>query len=145
LLSPPPRDETGRVIPHDHPDILPEDWIIRRISDEHIISDENGQRRISTVAFRASSEAGSGMSIDLQRDIEESGKIAVQFVTSPRWIGSVRFTAQQLRGEALMVGYNPLPPENPHHGEVWGQFPRSKQKKLRELARWFVPIPGVTL
>ncbi len=86
---------------------MPEDGIIRRVSNQQIVTDKNGEQRLSTMAFQPSTGLGSGMSVDLQRDIEESGKDALEFVTSPRWIGSVRFTAQQLRNEMLKVGYNP--------------------------------------
>jgi len=130
LLSPPPRNVVGQVEPHDHLEILPDDGVIRRVSEQHIVLDKDGQRRISSMAFSPSSPAqGGGLSVDLQRAIEESGRDAVQFVTTPRWIGSVRFTAQQLRNEGFLVGFDPLPPDNPFHGEVWGQFSPGKKKK----------------
>jgi hypothetical protein len=37
-----------------------------------------------------------------------------------------------------MVGYNPLLPENPYHGEVWGNFTTRLRKRLAALAEWFV-------
>ncbi|MDR2788308.1 MAG: hypothetical protein LBD06_08115 [Candidatus Accumulibacter sp.] len=67
----------------------------------------------------------------------------MESVTNPPWIGSVRFTARQLRDEGFMVGFDPLPPDNPFHGKVWGRFTKGKQKQLLRLAQWFVPIPGV--
>lgn len=98
------------------------------------------------MAFQAASnDLGGGMSVDLQREIEEAGLNAFQFVTSPIWIGSVRFTAQQLREQDFMVGFDPLPPGNPFHGEVWGKFTTGKKKTLRRIAQWFVPIENVTL
>jgi hypothetical protein len=146
LLSPPPRNTAGQVEPHDHPEILAHDGVIRRISEQHVILDKNGQRRVSTMAFTPSSAVqGGGLSVDLQREIENSGRNAMKFVTSSQWIGSVRFTAQQLHDEEFMVGFDPLPPDNPFHGEVWGQFTKRKQRQLLRLARWFVPIPEVDL
>lgn len=146
MLSPPPRNIAGQVEPHDHSEILPNDGVIRRVSEQQIILDKDGQKRISTMAVSPSSVAqGGGLSVDLQREIEESGRDAVQFVTTPRWIGSVRFTAQQLRDEGFKVGFDPLPPENPFHGEVWGQFSTGKKKQLLRIAEWFVPIPEVSL
>lgn len=98
------------------------------------------------MAFQPSSDAlGGGLSVDLQREIEESGSDVVQFVTTPSWIGSVRFTARQLRDEHFMVGYDPLPPGNPFHGEVWGHFSTGKKKQLLRIAQWFVLIPEVSL
>lgn len=146
MLSPPPRNAAGQVEPHDHPGILAHDGVIRRISEQHIILDKNGHKRVSTMAFNPSSEIhGGGLSVDLQREIEESGRDAMKFVTHPPWIGSVRFTAQQLRKQGFMVGFDPLPPDNPFHGEVWGQFTKGKQKQLLCFAQWFVAIPGVSL
>lgn len=98
------------------------------------------------MAFQPSSDAlGGGLSVDLQREIEEAGRDAVQFVTTPKWIGSVRFTAKQLRKESFIIGFDPLPPGNPFHGEVWGKFTDGKKKQLRRIAQWFVLIPGVSL
>jgi len=98
------------------------------------------------MAFSPSSPAqGGGLSVDLQREIEESGRVATEFVTTPIWIGSVRFSAQQLRDEGFQVGFDPLPPDNPFHGEIWGNFTTGKKKKLMKLAEWFVPIPEVSL
>lgn len=146
MLSQPPRDAAGRVTPHDHAEILPGDGVIRRISPQFVVPDKDGQPRISSLAFQPSSPAqGGGLSVDLQREIEESGRDVVQFVMNPPWVGSVRFTAQQLRNEGFMVGYDPLPPDNPFHGEVWGQFTTGKKKQLLRTAQWFVPIPGVSL
>lgn len=146
MLSQPQRNAFGQVVPHDHEEILPEDGVIRRISSQYIVTDANGLQRMSSMAFSPSSAAhGGGMSVDLQRAIEESGKVAAEFVTTPQWIGSVRFAAAQLRGIGFMVGYDPLPPENPFHGEVWGQFSTGKKKQLSRMAEWFVPIPNVNL
>ena len=146
MLSPPPRDLTGRVTPHNHSGILPEDGILRRISRHHIVFDKDGQRKVSSMAFNPSSKAlGGGLSVDLQREIDESGQNAKQYVMQPPWIGSVRFTASQLRAEGFMVGYDPLPPELPFHGEVWGDFSSAKKKKLISLSEWFNPIEGVVL
>lgn len=143
-LQPPPLDQYKEVIPHDHDGIAAGDGVIRRISEMQIVSDDVGQRRISTIAFKASSDRNGGMSVDLEKLIEEAGIDANQFVTTPTWTGSVRFKAGVLRDEGFKVGFHPLP-ENPYHGEVWGQFTKAKQRRLRELAIWFVPIPGVII
>lgn len=146
MLSPPPRDALGAVEPHDHAGIQPEHGVIRRISEQQIVSDAAGNRRVSTIAFNPSSrQSGGGLSVDLEAEIEGAGLNAREFVTNPRFVGSVRFTAQQLRGEALQIGYDPLPPDNPYHGEVWGDFTKGKKKRLLQLAVWFVPIEGVEL
>lgn len=141
-LEPPPRDPLGRVIPHDHAGIAPSDGVIRRISDNQVVADKNGQRRISSKAFQGSSEINGGMSVDLERSIVDAGLDPKAFVTTPRWIGSVRFEAGTLRSEGFRVGFHPLP-ENPHHGEVWGDFSKPKKRQLQRLCVWFVPIEGV--
>ena len=96
------------------------------------------------MVFKASTGGNAGMSIDLQAQIEEAGIDVREYVTTPRWVGSIRFTAQQLRDEEFKVGYDPLP-DNPYHGEVWGTFSRSKQKRLKELCEWFVEIDEVVI
>ena len=96
------------------------------------------------MAFQPSlPERGGGLSVDLQREIEQAGLNARHFVITPPWIGAVHFTAQRLRNEGLQVGFDPLPPENPYHGEVWGEFSASRRKRLLNLARWFVAMPDV--
>lgn len=145
-MLPPPRDVSGRVVPHDHPEILGADGIIRRVSEQFVVTDKNGCRRLSSMAVSPSSSAnGGGLSVDLQRQIEEAGLDAKVFVTTPRWIGSIRFTAQQLRDEGFQVGTDPLPPDNPFHGEVWGNFTQSEKKRLLRSAQWFVALDGVAI
>lgn len=142
----PPRDANGTVVPHDHEEILDGHGVIRRISSEHIIDDEKCAtgRRISTMLFRASSVPNGGMSVDLQNEIEKDGHDAKVYVTTPRWFGSVRFHAGQLRTEGFQVGADPNE-ANPYHGEVWGGFTRGKQNRLLCLCEWFVPIDGVSI
>lgn len=142
-LDPPPRDEAGNVVVHDHAGIAASDGVIRRISDRQIVVDKiTGGRRLSSAAFKASHGKGSGMSVDLLREIEHTGLDARTYVTTPRWIGSVKFDAGALRAEGFSVGYDPLP-DKPHHGEVWGRVSGAQQKRLAELCEWFVQIPGV--
>lgn len=144
-LIQPPRDGDGKTVPHDHEGITADCGIIRRISEYFVVDDDaTGQKRISTMAFRASSGDLGGMSVDIEASIVEAGLDPIAHVTSPTWIGSVRFTAQTLRNEQLKVGFDPID-ENPHHGQAWGQFPKSKQKRLRNSCTWYVAIDGVAL
>ncbi len=144
-LSPPPRDVNGEVTPHDHHEILDQDWIIRRISALQISDDPKvGGKRISSLAFKSSGGANGGMSVDLRQQIEDAGHNAETYVTTPRWIGSLIMNVGGVRGEAFLVGFHPLG-DNPHHGEVWGTFSSPKQQRLRELSQWFVPIPDVSI
>lgn len=141
-LEPPPRDASGNVIPHDHGGVAPGDGVIRRISDNQIVTDKNGQKRISSKAFQGSSDTNGGMSVDLECSILLAGLDPKVYVTTPRWIGSVRFEAGTIRSEGFLVGFHPLP-ENPHHGEVWGDFSRVKRRRLQRICVWLVPIQGV--
>ena len=143
-LSSPPRNLAGQITPHDHNGIHNNDGVIRRISNHHIVPDGQGGKKISTMALQCSSDADGGMSVDLETQIVEDGKDARAYVSSPVWTGSIRFTAGMLRGEELLVGYDPLP-ENPYHGVVWGQLTRGKQRRLLSIASWFVEIQGVGL
>lgn len=133
MLRPPPRDDDNDVVPHDHEGIMAEDGIIRRIPQHQVVVDAKiGGRRISSMAFKSSSEPNGGMPVDLQQEIEEAGLDARVFVTTPSWIGSVRFQAGQLREEEFQVGFHPLD-SNPYHSEVWGRFTKAKQNRLRQL------------
>jgi hypothetical protein len=142
----PPRDANGNVVPHDHPEILNEHGVIRRVSEEHIVDDEKCPtgRRISTMLFRASSGPNGGMSVDLQNEIEKDGHNATLYVTTPRFFGSVRLQACEYRGLGFLVGADPNP-TNEYHGEVWGTFTKGKQNQLLVLCDWFVPIPRVSI
>ncbi len=96
------------------------------------------------MAFKASSGPNAGMSIDLKQQIEEAGLDARIYVTTPRWIGSIRCTAGALRAEGFDVGFDPRG-DNPYHGQVWGRFSKAKQRNLQTLWAWFVCIPGVSI
>lgn len=143
-LSDPPRDAQGNVIPHDHTEITPQDGVIRRISELQTTVDASGQRRISSVAFKASSGVNGGLSVDLETLIIEGGHDPRRYVTTPRWLAALRFEAGQLRSEQFKVGYDPLI-DNPYHGEVWGSFTKAQIRRLREMAVWFVEMPGVAI
>jgi hypothetical protein len=139
-LSQPPRNG-GNIIPHDHPDILNTDEVIRRISDEQLVTVE-GVRRISSIAFKPSGGPDGGMSIDLKASIESAGLDPKQYVSTPKWIGSVILPVSVPRNQGLLVGYEPIP-GNDHHGEVWGKFSNGKSKAMQRACQWFVPIAGV--
>jgi hypothetical protein len=115
------------------------DILIRRLSEQQLVTDKDGVRVPSSLAFQASTANG-GMSVDIEKLIVESGQDPRVFVTTPRWTGSVFFHARPLRDLQLMVGYNPVD-ENPFHGEVWGISSRSTQRKLKNIYVWYVKIP----
>lgn len=143
-MKQPPYDADGKVEPHDHDEIGSTHGVIRRVSEQFVVTEADGIKRLSSMAFQASSGEGEGMSVDLQGAIEDAGEDPIAHVTSPIWIGSVRFSAQQLREEELQVGFDPIP-DNPFHGQVWGNFNKSKRKRLKSVCEWFVSIPNVEL
>ncbi len=146
-LSPPPRDEHGKVMPHDHEGIASIDGLMRRISEQYIVTESDGRRRLSSMAFSPSSGPNGGMSVDLEAQIEEAGLSCREFLstTSPQCVGAIRFEAGALRGVNLQVGFDPQP-SNPYHGEVWGNFTGAmKSRILPSLASWFMEIEGVAI
>ena len=146
-LSPPPRDADGKVIPHDHPGIGSADGIIRRITEQYIVQEANGSKRLSTMAFGPSNGPNKGMSVDLQAQIVEAGLDCREHLntTTPQCIGAIRFEAGALRKVNLQIGFDPLK-SNPHHGEVWGRFTgKMKGRILPNIAAWFVEIAGVSI
>lgn len=96
------------------------------------------------MAFKKSSGANAGMSIDIEQLIVKAGINARKFVTTPKWMGSVHFTAGAIRDNEFMIGRDPLA-DNPYHGEVWGNFTSAKVKRLQRLAQWYVAIKDVRL
>lgn len=115
--------------------------MIRRISPRQIV-DDKGVRRLSSLAFKPSSGPNGGISIDLETQIREAGLDPVGYVTTPRWMGSVVFSAYTVREAGMKVGYHPVE-GNPFHGEIWGPFP--KPAVLAAMAQWYVQIDGVAL
>ncbi|CAN5227793.1 hypothetical protein BH10PLA2_BH10PLA2_38650 [soil metagenome] len=148
-ISPPP-SKNGQAVPHDHPELLNPDLIVRRISLQWVV-DKTGGKRLSSEAFECSTD-GSGVSLDIAKLIEEKGANVATYVSSPVHVGAIQWTAGQVRGHTNIVGYDPLP-ENDCHGAAWpvpypttsAQRKAAKRaaKSLIAEATWCVPIPGV--
>ena len=144
-MKPPPLDEGGRVVPHDHEEIG-DDWIVvRRINTIWLKSATDGEIGLSTAAFTESSQPPKGMSVDILNLIEAAGVDAKAHVASlPNLPYSVRLRVGDLRSLGLKVGFHPLDekppfPANPFHGEVWGiGDSRGPKNALRRSAKWFV-------
>ena len=144
VLAPPPRDQDGCVVPHDHHEIFDGDRVVRRVSEQFIVNNSDGTRRLSTMAFQPSSGDNAGLSVDLVDQIMRDGSDAIVHVTSPRWIGSVCLEVSFLRASEFMVGYDPLE-DNEYHGEIWGSFSKARKKLLARNSQWFVAIVGVEI
>lgn len=144
-LSPPPRDDKGQVVEHDHIELLASDIVFRRISREHIKPDADGNLRVSSMAFQESSEPNFGMSVDIEKLIIEAGEDPREYVVRPDWPGSVQFLIGALREMGFRVGFDPLPPDLLYHGEVWGIRTKSQKRALQRAAAWHVAVTGVAL
>ena len=146
------------VEPYDEAEIECEDQVIRRIDpDQHIVPDFNGGvSRISSKAFQPSSGPSGGMSVDLEVLMIKANVNPRNFVTTPKFRGSVSFTAKVVRDLGLRVGYDPIVGDerlepNPYHGEVWGgddrpnKFTNGQKKRLHRAACWYVQIENVSI
>ena len=144
--------------PYDEQQIDATDTIIRRIDPvNHVVHDENrGCNRISSKAFKPSSGPKAGMSVDIENLMIDADINPMEYVTNPRFIGSVSFIANVARDLGLRVGYDPIDGAgeeigNPYHGEVWGAeprpnyFTRGQTRNLHLQVRWYVEIPSVEI
>ncbi|MEM1141427.1 MAG: hypothetical protein AAGI88_02485 [Pseudomonadota bacterium] len=145
------------VEPYDEEEIVDDDVIVRRVDPEqHVIWDSNTNRnRISSKLYSKSSGVNGGMSVDIERLIIHAGIEPAKFVTTPKHVGSVWFTAQDVRAFDLMVGYDPIEnvaglQDNPFHGEVWTRrpsrrFSNQQRRGLAGAAEWYVQLDETDL
>jgi len=146
MPKPPPRDQHGKIIPHDHPDILDDHHVIRHTTPQELCDDDGG-KRLSSGAFSESEEGG--MSVDIEEWMKADGLDPLHYVADPH--GAVRLRVGDLRQQTLQVGWDPLP-GNPHHGGVWGIGNGSKRKRrvlliassLKKAEGETLPIPRRT-
>jgi hypothetical protein len=126
----PPRDQQGRIVPHDHPEILNEHHVIRHTLPQDLCPDD-GRMRLASGAFSESS--GGGMSVDIEEWMLAAGLDSLHYVTAPTH-GAVRLNVGELRKLGFQVGWDP-DDAHPHHGGVWGIGNGSKRKrKILRLA-----------
>jgi hypothetical protein len=136
-------------MPHDHPDLVGDHRVIRRISDEFVVKDEAGLPvRLSTAALDPSSievDPYCGLSVDLEPFILAAGIDPRRHVTTPKFMASIVLTVGSFRSRRFHVGFDPLD-DNPYHGGVWqggSKLTRSVRKALLRESQWLVPIPGI--
>ncbi len=120
----PLRDSNGKIVPHDHPEILDEHHVIRHTVPHDLCLDA-GMRRLSSGAFSESSDGG--MSVDLEAWMRPDGLEPLHYVTDPTH-GAVRLNVGELRKLGFQVGWDPDSGHN-YHGAVWG-IAGSKQRRL---------------
>lgn len=142
----PPRDADGRVTPHNHGGILDSHFVLRHTVPHDLHPDEGGGQRVSSGAYSASSGPSGGMSVDIESWMIEDGLDILNYVTDPAH-GAKRLNVGELRNAGFMVGWDPVTeyPENPHHGQVWGNFNGSKNKRrIMALAETVKKVKGET-
>jgi len=88
MRSQPEKNAEGLVIPHDHPEILPEYHVIRHITNHHLHPDStSGIVRVASGAYSESSEGG--MSVDIEEWMLQDGLDSTYYIKNPAY-GAVR-------------------------------------------------------
>jgi hypothetical protein len=134
MPSAPIRDENGRIIPHDHPEILDDDYVIRHIVPPQDLHPDPVKQvtRISSGAYSESSDGG--MSVDILRWMIED-RLHELYYLPDETMGATKIRVGELRAMGLQVGWDP-DGGHPHHGAVWG----IKQTHRRKIARVAITV-----
>jgi hypothetical protein len=150
----PPSDKNGLVIPHDHDEILDDHRIIRGVSAEFVVKDEQGRpQRLSSAALDPSTvevDPYCGLSVDIEQLMIEQGVTPEAHVQTGKFVGSIAFKVRSFRSRDFLVGYDPFP-KNPCHGAVWqdatrnSKLTRGTRKALLQEAAWSIPIDGIPI
>jgi hypothetical protein len=150
-LTLPQRDSDGFALLHDHPEIMNEDLLIRRISKtaakESVVPAKSGGQRLSSAILTASSKEQDpyeGLSVDIETVALELGLNPKKFMITDEFLGAVGLSAKCFRNETLLVGYDPQP-DNECHGQVWGKLRPKRRKRLMQYCSWYIEISGVLL
>jgi hypothetical protein len=150
LRTPPPRNEDGSVLPHDHLQIEDDHRVIRRISLEQVVTRSDGRKTLSSQCFKPSSDPFEGLSVDIESWLIEDRIPLEAFLLSDRYPGAVVIVVGDARGLTRQVGWDPISAEgdqaeNQYHGEVWGITRTSKpnQRAIQRISSWLFPIDGV--
>jgi hypothetical protein len=125
----PERDKQGAIVPHDHPDICDDDFVLRHIVPPYDLHPdiEKGIVRVSSGAYSESSDGG--MSVDILRWMAEDG-LHETFYLADETVGATKIRVGDLRAMGLKVGWDP-DGGHLHHGAVWG----IKQTHRRKIAK----------
>jgi hypothetical protein len=138
----PPRDREGKIVPHDHSEILKEHHVIRHTVPQDLCPD-SGKKRLSSGAFSESS--GGGMSVYIEEWMRVDGLDPLHYITDQTH-GAVRINVGELRRLGFQVGWDPdegNPRPHPHHGAVWGIGNGSRRKKrVHKIATTVKTVAG---
>jgi len=144
-MAVPPKDAGGNVLPHDDPDIAPNEGLLRKIHPEyHLAEDPTSPSgfRLSSTAFTESSKSESlygGMSVNLESFVPDPAALV-----GPEW-GLLRLKAKSVRDKDYLVGSEPLP-DDPTHANVWHKpagKPNAPLKRIYKAAdyEWVIEPP----
>ncbi len=128
MPKPPPRDQSGKIVAHDHPEILDTHHVIRH-TNPHDLCDDGG-KRLSSGAYTESSDGG--MSVDIEEWMTADGLSLLHYVVDPAQ-GATRLPVSELRKLGLKIGWDPDGGHN-HHGLVWGLGGPKQRKRVAKLA-----------
>jgi len=139
--APPLRDDDGKIIAHDHPEIADDDYVIRHIVPPQDLHPET-DTGITRVASGAYSESGDGgMSVDIQRWMHEDNLDDFHYLPDESQ-GATRIRVGYLRGLGLQVGWDP-DGGHPHHAAVWG-LKKNHRRKIAKAAETLKKAEGET-
>jgi len=124
----------------DDPTIEDSEEVWRRIPEWHCVPDENrGGLRPSSAAFKNDPDE-SPMSVFLETVMKESGRPPEEALQGHENFALCSLSVGILRELKQSVVRDPLP-EEPAHGLVAGDKPRSVSRKMQNASRWLIPPP----
>lgn len=80
------------------------------------------------------------MSVVLDDTLRAHGRVPESILVSRIGYGLVAVTAAEVRAEAQRVLRSPLVDELAH-GDVWGDKPAGRRRRLAQVARWIIEPP----
>jgi hypothetical protein len=133
MRAAPLRDPNGKIVPHDHPEILDDDWVLRHILPRDLHPD--AAKKVVRVSSAAYSEGDGGMSVDILRWMAEV-HLDECYYLADETVGATKIRVGDLRILGLQVGWDP-DAGHVHHGAVWGI---KDQKQRRKIARSAITV-----
>jgi hypothetical protein len=132
MPAPPTRDQHGKIVPHDHSEILDDDYVLRHIVPPHDLHPDQAKQvvRVSSAAYSESSDGG--MSVDILRWMA-GDQLDECYYLEDQAIGATKIRVGDLRALGLQVGWDP-DTGHIHHGAVWGIKDQKQRRKIAKAA-----------
>jgi hypothetical protein len=140
-------------MPHDHPEILDDHRMIRRISDEFVVKENGKPLRLSSALLSPSTptfDPYCGLSMDVEELMKKDGLDPKNAVGKKTFLGSITLKAKSFRSRDFFVGYDPRA-DNPYHGAAWEDAKRKskltvgKRRALMKEAEWLQQIDQIPI